>query len=113
MSLSAAKATLSPHSESCVCFLEFLFWANTFAQRCHLRRRNSGMYEGTNICRTAQEGGGEEFPGPAQVHVAISVFTVMDLAGGSKGNLPQAARAALSWCPCKTASGFLNHFSLM
>lgn len=61
--------------------------------------------EGTVACmkeeifadsRTAQEGGGEEFPGPALVHVDISVFTVMNLAGGGKGNLPQVARAALS-----------------
>lgn len=44
--------------------------------------------------KTIQEGRGEEFPGSAQVHVYMSVFTVMNLAGASKRNLPQVARTA-------------------
>lgn len=44
--------------------------------------------------KTVQGGRGEEFSGSAQVHVDRSVFTGMNLAGASKGNLPQVTRAA-------------------
>lgn len=50
------------------------------------------MYEGTSGgSKTIQEGRGEEFSGSAQAHVYMSVFTVMNLAGASKRNLPQVA----------------------
>lgn len=44
--------------------------------------------------KTVQEGRGKEFSGSARVHVYMSVFTVMNLAGVSKRNLPQVGSTA-------------------